>query len=604
MSAEAAVKLTLHDRITERIKRIEARFDRMVKRLNFDRVTKSAQRFGKSLSGIGERIERTGRRLGMLTGALGLGGGGLIAAVWGTTKGVADLGGELDGLARRAGVSAEALQELVYAGGTRGVTFDAMVDGLKELNLRADEFVATGKGTGAEAFTRLGYSASELREKLKDPAALFEEIVERLSKLDQSTQIRFTDELFGGSAGEQFQQMIGLTAKQLRELRNEARATGSVLGNDVVDMGREFLVNWNALTLRLDGFRKMLGAQLLPTINDAVLLATEWVDANRELIKGKIEEWAKRIAKVVKDLLDPTSELRVRIDEIIEGFQRWGERLAPIVNFLGGPMNTAIIALAAWVAGPLVAGLALASFAFMQLGVAIMTTPVGWILGGLLAIGAVAYVLYKKWDDFLAYWGGLWGRVEAAFEEGFFSGFVALWKEFNPLTHIIRGLDAVVEYFTGFSLIDAGARVVGSFMDGLKAKWAEVQAWAKDSIADLFGWLPKSIQSRLGIGVDIAPSVSSLPDKVARTAEMSLPSVSAVPSNPASDPRVAAVQALSQEPVNVSRGSTVDASTHIDSMTIQAPPGANAKEIAAEVKRALAERDAEKRADVHSALED
>ncbi|MCB5411026.1 hypothetical protein H0485_13585 [Pseudogemmobacter sp. CC-YST710] len=46
---------------------------------------------------------------------------------------------------------------------------DALTDGLKELNLRADEFVVTGGGSAAEAFERLGYSASELKQKLTDP---------------------------------------------------------------------------------------------------------------------------------------------------------------------------------------------------------------------------------------------------------------------------------------------------------------------------------------------------------------------------------------------------------------------------------------------------
>lgn len=603
MSAEAAVKLTLHDRITEGIKRIEARFDRMAKRLNFDRISRSAQRFGKSLSGIGAGLTRTTQRLGMMTGVLGLGGGGLIAGLWRTVKGLANLGGELDAMSRRAGVGAEALQELAFAGKTRGVSFDAMVDGLKELNLRADEFIATGKGTGAEAFARLGYSASALREKLKDPAALFEEIVDRLSKFDQSTQIRFTDELFGGTAGEQFQQMVGLTAKQIRELRNEARATGNVIGNDVVEASRKFLANWSLLTMRLEGFRNLLGAHLLPGINDAVLRITQWADANRDLIKSKLEDWAKRITKVVKDLLDPSSELRQRIDNIVRSIIAFGDFLKPVTDRIGG-LTLALTVIGAYIAAPLVTALSLATLAFLKLGTAMLFTPLGPILAGLTALGAIGYVLYQRWDDFAQFWKDMWNRIAGAFKQNVINGFIQVALELDPrrlLWHMLRGLDEVQAYFTGFSLFDAGERIVNSLLEGLKATWADLGRWMKDSISDLFGWLPKSIQSRLGFDVEVAPNMGNLAKAVGSVGNISLPELSAVPKNAASDPRVAAVKALSQEPVNTSSVSNVDNSrtVRIDSLTVNAPPGADARQIAAAVRRELEQ---EERAERLSAL--
>lgn len=74
--------------------------------------------------------------------------------------------------------------------------------------MRSDEFIATGKGPAAEAFGRLGIDAASLKEKLKDPSALFSEIIGKLGQLEKAAQIRIADEIFGGTGGEKFVQLI------------------------------------------------------------------------------------------------------------------------------------------------------------------------------------------------------------------------------------------------------------------------------------------------------------------------------------------------------------------------------------------------------------
>ncbi len=126
-----------------------------------------------------------------------------------------------------------------YAAKGAMVNVDALTDGLKEMQLRADEFVVTGAGSGAEAFQRLGFSADELKEKLADPSALFEEIIERLGRLDKASQIRISDELFGGTGGEQFVRLLDQGNGYIARMRQEARATGNVLDAQLVQRAVE-----------------------------------------------------------------------------------------------------------------------------------------------------------------------------------------------------------------------------------------------------------------------------------------------------------------------------------------------------------------------------
>ncbi|RLP21986.1 tail tape measure protein [Mesorhizobium sp. YM1C-6-2] len=198
----------------KRAKAIETRFSQMN-----SKVTGYLSTFGKGLVG------------GIAAGGIA----GIVSQVGQIAKGVAAVGQE----AKRAGVSAQAFQELGYVAQQNGVGVDALIDGLKELNLRADEFIVTGKGPAAEAFARLGYGADELKVKLQDPSALFTEIIGKLGKLETAAQIRIADEIFGGTGGEQFVRFIEQGEDGIKRTIGEAHRLGAVLSDDVITKAAE-----------------------------------------------------------------------------------------------------------------------------------------------------------------------------------------------------------------------------------------------------------------------------------------------------------------------------------------------------------------------------
>lgn len=137
--------------------------------------------------------------------------------------------------AAMAGTTAEKFQELEFASRRFSVTTEALADGLKEVSLRADEFVTTGKGSAAEAFERLGLDARTVNERLNDSADLFDLIADRMRNVgSEAARIRIADELFGGQGGEQFVQMLKAGADEIGRLRDEARRLGLVMSNETV----------------------------------------------------------------------------------------------------------------------------------------------------------------------------------------------------------------------------------------------------------------------------------------------------------------------------------------------------------------------------------
>ncbi|ADH89369.1 tail tape measure protein TP901 core region [Ancylobacter novellus DSM 506] len=198
-------------------------------------ASNSATRLQNTFAGIGRGMSTA---FGAVAGAAGIGGLGAAGLFAGARTAAADLA-NLSAEAQRAGLGVEAFQELGYAAQQSRVNIDALTDGIKEMQLRADEFITTGAGGGAEALQRLGYSAEELKVKLADPAALFEEIIERLGQLDTAAQIRIADEIFGGTGGEQFVRLLQQGNGYIGRMRHEARDTGNVIDAELVQRAVE-----------------------------------------------------------------------------------------------------------------------------------------------------------------------------------------------------------------------------------------------------------------------------------------------------------------------------------------------------------------------------
>ncbi|UXT48171.1 phage tail protein [Agrobacterium tumefaciens] len=199
----------------------------------------------KALGGASKMLGTFGKGLlGGIAGGLAVSGlEEIIGRVGEVAKSVANVGNE----AKRAGLSTKAFQELSYVAEQNRIEVDALVDGMKELNLRADEFIVTGKGSAAEAFQRLGYGADELKRKLADPSALLVEIIGKLETLDKAAQIRIADELFGGTGGERFVELIDRGAAGIRATIKEANDLGRVMDDDLIQRADEFNRKWAAV---------------------------------------------------------------------------------------------------------------------------------------------------------------------------------------------------------------------------------------------------------------------------------------------------------------------------------------------------------------------
>ena len=232
-----------------------------------------------------------------------------IAGISMAAKGSMDAIAEIEKSARMAGVTAEAYQRLSYAAKQYQISQDALTDGLKELSLRADEFVVTGAGPALEAFKRLGLSQDELKKRMKDVPALFQEIVKRMEGLETAAQIRIADELFGGTGGEQFVALVQGGSKALSQMTKEAGDLGLVMSQNLIKSTIDAKLSIEKLTGAISGNFAQIVAQVSPDIQRAAENMTQWVGANQEMIRQNIVDYLGRAETAVRSMISVYNSL-------------------------------------------------------------------------------------------------------------------------------------------------------------------------------------------------------------------------------------------------------------------------------------------------------
>lgn len=263
---------------------------------------KSTDRFernaNKATTGVGQAFMRMGglAKAGLAGLAAGLVAGGVTGIV-GQFGAVANSIARIGDEAKRAGLSNKAFQELGYVAKANRIEVDALTDGMKELSLRADEYIATGKGSAAESFQRLGFTVDDLKTKLKDPSALFTEIIGKLGQLDKAAQIRIADELFGGTGGEKFVQLISQGEQGIKDTIQEAHNLNAVLSDDVIESAAELDRKFNAVATTV-------GSTLKSAIVSAAESLVDFINAFKGFQFERTAKLDERMASLGKDRLD------------------------------------------------------------------------------------------------------------------------------------------------------------------------------------------------------------------------------------------------------------------------------------------------------------
>lgn len=328
----------------------------------------------------------------------------------------------------------------------------------------------------------MGISAKNAKGELKNADTLLLELADRVKKMREAGEMGKAAGIMNQLGGEEGARLLDLLKngrEGLLAMRKEARELGLVLSDEALESALEYGSAINRVKATFRGLGLTLGKTFLPSLTKLLDKFQAWLQVQRDIMSAGFERWI--------DGLDLDAVWR-SVENFFASLGRLGRMLQRAADLCGGWSNV-LTALVVLISGKALLALGSLALAFGQLGMAMLTTPVGWFVAAVAAIAGAAYAIYKNWDGLVAYFWGIWESVKAAFEEGWVQGVMRVMFSFKPSRWITDGLNELVATLTGVDLYSIGGQWIDGLLRGIKQGWQQLTGWLDkglDSIAGIF----------------------------------------------------------------------------------------------------------------------
>jgi len=303
----------------------------------------------KKLKAFGDSI----RNLGLKTIALG---SAMIAPLVASARMFAGYGDGVAKMARRTGLSVEALSELQYAAGQSGVEVSELENGLKRMQ-RTIYDGQHGFKSAQDAFADLGLTIADL-ERLT-PEQQFKLLAEQISKVEDPTRKAALAMSVFGRSGTQLLPLFASGARGIEVLQSQARALGLTMNGEDAQAAEVFSDTLDRLwkVIRMGAFN--IGAALAPTLQElankimrVTMVVSAWIKENRGFIVSALKVAAVVVAAgialtVLGTIISGLGTAFGALATIVTAVMAVLKVLAAVIAFLVSPVGLVIAAVVA-----------------------------------------------------------------------------------------------------------------------------------------------------------------------------------------------------------------------------------------------------------------
>ncbi|WP_028844732.1 phage tail tape measure protein [Thermodesulfovibrio thiophilus] len=289
-----------------------------------------------------------------------------------------------------------------------------------------------------------------------------EELIAEIDKISQAYKrgILSQSELFEalskltGAGGEDLKMLATLVTEGIEGYNqmNEAMAKQASLTKRIETVSSSLRNVWEAFTGTAQNLFALIGSSLAPALKGIATTLNYFTD----MLSDFFEEH-----KTLASILGWTVG-------ILAGVSGGFVALGIVITALLFPLRIFLTTIQ--IVGPVLSGLTIliktlsrtAITAIASMSKAMFTTPVGWVIMGIIALVAAGYLLWRNWDKvskaLVSAWNWLkenWGKILGLF----------LW--INPITAPIKALNELYRKITGMSLFDAGRKLIETLLKGI-----------------------------------------------------------------------------------------------------------------------------------------
>lgn len=395
--------------INERIKRITApfqaignKFASLYSESGLPRLVTAFSSVGSAVGGV---IKEVGALAAKITGVTALAAAGLFGIVNAATES----GDATAKLAKRLKLTVDEFMSLQFAAEGAGISQEEFASAMDYFNKTMG---AAKADTGPLVGLLKKVSPEFLRQMkaAKGNGAALDLMFGALARLeDPNKRATLAAAAFGRSAGAKMANMVEDGTASIAEMREEyLRLVGSQ--QKFTDGAEAQDDAMDALNATLTGVRNTVMAELFPAFTILTKSLTEFLVANRE----RIREWAANFAR---DLPARITALIQGIRDLAASLQQFAAIGARVVEFFGG-FKVLLAAIAVIIGGQVILAIYNLATAFAALGIAMLTTPIGWILGGLALLAGAAALVIRYWEPITGFFKKLGDDIRYFVGEG------------------------------------------------------------------------------------------------------------------------------------------------------------------------------------------
>jgi hypothetical protein len=202
----------------------------------------------------------------------------------------------LDELSQKVGIGTEQLQEFGYAAGLSGLTTESMA---QALGLLSRNVFAASKGSGdaAEAFQKVGVSFRASSGGLKKADDLLLDLADKFKAMPGGMEkTNLAMRLFGRS-GKEMIPFLNNGRAGIAALAERAHGLGAVMDEETIASGRDLSDVMDDLHTLSQGLAKTFAVPLLKPLAQLGRGFLDWAQANRTVIKTRMEVFARLLVK-------------------------------------------------------------------------------------------------------------------------------------------------------------------------------------------------------------------------------------------------------------------------------------------------------------------